>query len=324
MPVDSEKLLEMYKKIILSREMEKMHGKLLEKGEIELMAHFSTGQEAVGVGIGSALRKEDVMFGTHRGVDEYIGKGMDSKNIWKEYFGKKSGLCKGKGTLHLADKDNNIPGMTGCLGSNFSIAVGMALAIKIKKSDNIVVVISGDGTMNQGDVHPSMVMASSWNLPIIFAVVNNKYSEFTYWKEFTPTDNIACRGTAYNIPFEIVDGQRVDKVYESTGSAVEHCRNGKGPYIIEYETYRMALHYSGDPGGYVNEEERNNWGKRDPAEICRNMLLENKIIDTEKDSEILNQIKLKIEEDVKDAINSPDPTIEDLCKDVYEEYLERL
>ena len=131
MTLPNEKVVEFYRKMLLVRAMEEKHGSLLAEGKIQLMSHFGTGQEAVAIGVTGPLRKEDILFGTHRGVGEYIGKGMDPRDIWMEYLGKRTGPCKGKGTLHLADRKVNIPGLVSSLGADFSIAVGTALASKI-------------------------------------------------------------------------------------------------------------------------------------------------------------------------------------------------
>ena len=127
MALEKEKLLELYRKMLMVRAIEEKHAELLASGRVQLMSHFGTGQEAVSVGVSGCLRREDILFGTHRGVGEYIGKGMTPKDIWAEYLGKTNGPCKGKGTLHLASKTVNIPGLVSSLGSDFSIAVGTAL-----------------------------------------------------------------------------------------------------------------------------------------------------------------------------------------------------
>ncbi|UCF56291.1 MAG: pyruvate dehydrogenase (acetyl-transferring) E1 component subunit alpha, partial [Deltaproteobacteria bacterium] len=156
MALTKEKLVELYRKMLMVRSMEELHGQLLQEGKIQVMAHFGTGQEAVAIGVTGPLRQEDILFGTHRGVGEFIGKGMSPRDIWLEYLGKKTGPCKGKGTLHLADRKNNIPGLVSSLGSDFSMAVGTALAAKMRKTDQVTLYFVGEGTCNQADAHPSM------------------------------------------------------------------------------------------------------------------------------------------------------------------------
>jgi TPP-dependent pyruvate/acetoin dehydrogenase alpha subunit len=228
MPLAKEKLLALYRKMLLVRTMEETHGKLLKEGKLQLMGHFGTGQEAVSVGITGPLRQEDILFGTHRGVGEFIGKGMNPKDIWHEYLGKKTGLCKGKGTLHLADKKNNIPGLVSSLGADFSMAVGTALASKMRKTDQVTLYYVGEGTCNQADAHPSMCMAALWKLPVFFAVATNQFCELAYMCEHYPTEDVAPRAAGYGIPYDIVEGQDVEVVYEAAQKAVDHARSGKG------------------------------------------------------------------------------------------------
>jgi TPP-dependent pyruvate/acetoin dehydrogenase alpha subunit len=317
MSLKDERLIELYKKMVMVRAMEETHGKLLQEGKIQLMAHFGTGQEAVAIGVTGPLRQEDVLFGTHRGVGEFIGKGMSPRDIWAEYLGKKTGLCKGKGTLHLADRRNNIPGVVSSLGADFSMAVGTALAAKMRKLDQVVLYFVGEGTCNQADAHPSMCMAALWNLPVVFAVCTNQFCEMSYMCEHYPTEDVAPRAAGYGIPFNIVDGQDIETTYEATERAVLHARSGKGPYLVEYKTFRMALHFSGDPGGYVNPKDLEEWGKRDPIELCQRKLLDREILTMEGDQKLREEIQAEVDGAVAEAFAAPDPTVDDLFQDIY-------
>jgi len=319
MPLDNEKLKELYRKMILVRAMEEKHGQLLKSGKIQLMSHFGTGQEAVSVGVAGPLNKGDILFGTHRGVGEYIGKGMSPRDIWLEYMGKKTGLCKGKGTLHLCDKNLNIPGLVSSLGADFSMSVGTALASKMKKLDQVTLYFVGEGTCNQGEAHPSMCMAALWKLPLVFAVCTNQFCEMSYMCEHYPTDDVAPRAAGYGIPYDIVDGQDIETTYEATAKAVAHARSGKGPYLVEYKTFRMALHFSGDPGGYVKPEDLEVWKKRDPIDLCRKKLMDRRILTAEGDKQLIAGVRAEVEKAVEEGFAAPDPTAKDLFEDVYAE-----
>jgi pyruvate dehydrogenase E1 component alpha subunit len=297
--------------------MEETHGKLLQEGKIQLMSHLGTGQEAVAIGVTGPLRQEDILFGTHRGVGEFIGKGMSPKDIWMEYLGKSTSHCKGKGTLHLADKEKNIPGIVSSLGSDFSMAVGTALASKMRKLDQVTLYFVGEGTCNQGDAHPSMCMAALWNLPLVFAVCTNQFCEMSYMSDHYPTEDVAPRAAGYGIPYEIVDGQDIETTFNVTEKAIEHAREGKGPYLVEYKTFRMALHFSGDPGGYVNQKDLEEWGKRDPIDLCQRKLLDRGVLTTEKDKRLREEIQAEVGKAVAEASEETDPTQDDLFKDVY-------
>ena len=317
MSLTNEKLVELYRKMFMVRAIEEMHGKLLQEGKIQLMAHLGTGQEAVAIGVTGPLRREDILFGTHRGVGEFIGKGMSPQDIWLEYLGKRTGPCKGKGALHLADRKNNIPGVVSSLGADFSMAVGTALAAKMRKLDQVTLYFVGEGTCNQADAHPSMCMAALWNLPIVFAVCTNQFCELSYMCEHYPTDDVAPRAAGYDIPFDIVDGQDIETTYKATERAFEHARSGKGPYLVEYKTFRMALHYTGDPGGYVKPEDLEQWGKRDPIDLCQRKLLDRGILSLDEDQKLRDEVQSEVAEAVKGAFAAPDPTVDDLFQDVY-------
>jgi TPP-dependent pyruvate/acetoin dehydrogenase alpha subunit len=317
MSLKNEELLGLYRKMLLVRAMEEKHGSLLQEGRIQLMSHFGTGQEAVAVGVTGPLRQNDILFGTHRGVGEYIGKGMNAKDIWLEYMGKKTGLCKGKGTLHLCDHKVNIPGLVSSLGSDFSHAVGAALASKMQKKDQVTLYFVGEGTCNQGEAHPSMCMAALWKLPVVFAVCTNQFCELSYMCEHYPTEDVAPRAAGYGIPYDIVDGQDIETTYSATKKAVEHARSGKGPYLVEYKTFRMALHFSGDPGGYVKQEDLEKWGKRDPIDLCQAKLLDRGIVTAAADETLRQEVQAEVNQAVEEAFAAPDPTVEDLFEDVY-------
>ncbi|RPJ19826.1 MAG: thiamine pyrophosphate-dependent dehydrogenase E1 component subunit alpha [Desulfobacteraceae bacterium] len=317
MPLAKDKLLELYRKMLLVRTMEETHGKLLKEGKLQLMGHFGTGQEAVSVGITGPLRQEDILFGTHRGVGEFIGKGMSPKDIWHEYLGKKTGLCKGKGTLHLADKKNNIPGLVSSLGADFSMAVGTALASKMRKTNQVTLYSVGEGTCNQADAHPSMCMAALWKLPVFFAVATNQFCELSYMCEHYPTQDVAPRAAGYGIPYEIVEGQDVEVVYEAAQKAIEHARSGKGPYLIEYKTFRMATHFTGDPGTYVNPKDLEEWAKKDPIDLCRKKLMDRGMMTAAEDQKLRGEVQAQVDGVILGALAAPDPTAQDLFEGLY-------
>jgi len=281
------------------------------------MGHFGTGQEAVAIGVTWPLVQNDILFGTHRGVGEFIGKGMSPKDVWLEYLGKRTSPCKGKAGLHLAHRTHNIPGVVPSLGSDFSMAVGTALAAKMRKTNQVTLCLAGEGTYNQADAHPSMCMAALWKLPLVFAVCTNQFCELSYMREIYPTKDVAPRAAGYGIPFEIVDGQDIETTCMATGRAVEHVRRGKGPYLVEYKTFRMALHYSGDHGGYVDPNDIRKWGKKDPIDLCQRKLLDRNIMKIDGDEKLRKEIQDEVHKAFDEAFAAPDPTADDLFTDVY-------
>lgn len=317
MALDNDKLLAAYRKMLLVRTFESTHARLLREGQIRVNTHLGTGQEAVAVGATGPLRRDDILFGTHRGVGEYIGKGMSPRDIWLEYLGKRTGPCRGKGTQHLADRKNNIPGLAACLGSDFSMAVGTALAAKMRELDQVTLFFVGEGACNQGDANPAMCMAALWKLPLVFAVCNNQFCEMAYMREHFPTEDVAPRAAGYDIPYQIVDGQDVETTFEAAAGAVAHARSGQGPYLLEYKTFRMALHHSGDPGGYVNPEDLEKWGRRDPLDLGREKLLDRGGLSPEADQILRDEVEAEVAQSAAEALQAPDPEWEDLFEDVY-------
>jgi pyruvate dehydrogenase E1 component alpha subunit len=317
-----EILLEVYKKMILCRLMEEKHKELLKKGKMFLMGHLGIGQEAVSVGASAALQKDDFLFPTHRGLGEFIGKGMNIQHIWDEYLGKRSGLCKGKGTLHLSDKSLNIAPVISCLGSNVSMAVGTALASKMRKTNQVTVFFTGEGAAGTADMGPSMCMSSLWQLPIIFVIVSNEFCGRAHRSSHVPTPDVAPRADGYGIPYEILDGQDIEITYKATLKALEHVREGNGPFVLEFKTFRIEPHHTGLQERYifnfVTPEEIEEWKRRDPIKLCKQKLIKRNTINDEKDERLWNEIREDVEKAVANALHSPDPTPEDLFEDIYE------
>jgi TPP-dependent pyruvate/acetoin dehydrogenase alpha subunit len=319
--VTNERLLEFLEKMILTRRMEERHAEVLARykqtGETFIcFSHFSRGQEAVGIGATAALRPEDVMIGSHRGFVEYLGKGMEPLDIFAEYLGRKR-ILDGKAGIQVSDKEHNIPGMTACIGGGFGMAVGMAYAMKLRGEDRIVMLCYGDGGYNQSDAHPAMLVASSLKLPVLFHVPYNGWVEYTRSEEFNPTKSVAARGVAYGIEADSVDGQRVDVVYEAACRAVDYVRSGKGPFIMEYRTFRMGPHWSGDDGSYMDGPELARWRERDPIGLCKELLMERGAVTAEGLEQLEEDVDLKVEEVLGEALRLPFPDRDDLYANVF-------
>jgi TPP-dependent pyruvate/acetoin dehydrogenase alpha subunit len=285
------------------------------RGPFICFAHPSRGQEAVGIGATAVLRPDDVMIGSHRGFVEYLGKGMLPLDIFAEYLGRKH-MLDGKAGIQISDKGLNIPNMTACIGGGYAIAVGMAYAIKMRGEDRIVMLSYGDGGYNQADAHPAMVTASSLKLPLLFHCPYNGWAEFTRSEEFNPTGSVAARGSAYNIPSNSVDGQRVDVVYEAAKTAVDYVRSGQGPFIQEYRTIRMGPHWSNDTASYMDREENQSLAKRDPIRLSKEFLMERGALTEEGFERMKASAAQTVEETVQQALALPYPEKADLFSNV--------
>lgn len=318
MKVPFEKIFDLYKIMILTRLAEEKHEAIFHQKRLPVYTHMSLGQEAAGVGVSGLLRKEDYLFGTHRGMPEYLAKGMKLKDIFAEYGGRATSLTKGKGGLHLCDVKNGILGLVGSLGSDFSHAVGVGLSIRARGTDQVAVNYFGEGTAEQADFHPAMNMMSLWKLPVIFACANNRFTEYHPYRESTSTEHIAPRAEGYGIPWKIVeDGNDITAVCEAMAEAIERARSGGGPTLVEFKTFRVAPHHTGDPCVYRTKEEVEMWKKKDPVQKCKSTLLKARLLTEEMDQKIRVEAQAEIEEAVRSMEESPYPDPEEAANGVY-------
>ena len=221
-------LLNLFVKLLRSRKVEERFIELYAQGKIPGNPHSGIGEEATFVGACVALKEDDYMLPTHRGVMAVLTKGASLKDIFCDSFGKKCGSNKGKGGIvRICSKEKGILGISGTQGGVFVIAVGAGLSIKLLNEKKVVLAFFGEGTSNRGTFHESLNMASLWNLPIIFFCNNNEYGVSTHASRSISVPNVADRAPAYGIPGEIIDGNNILKVYEATMKAVDRARSGK-------------------------------------------------------------------------------------------------
>jgi len=307
----------MYMKALEIRHFEQRVYYLFLEGLIPGTIHLYTGQEAVAVGVCSSLRRDDFIVSTHRPHGHYIAKGGQINKLMAELFGKKTGCCKGKGgSMHVCDFDAGMPPAIAIVGANVPIAVGMALAFKMKGTDQVVACFFGDGAINQGMWHEGVNIAAIWKLPIILVCENNLYAASTHVTKVM-LKNIVERAGAYGIPGQTVDGNDVTAVYGKACKAVERARKGEGPALIECLTYRHGGHSRGDPATYRPKEEVEEWLRRDPISRFKNKLIEKGVLTVERAKEIERNVEAEIEEAVKFAKESPFPEPETGLEDIY-------
>ncbi len=318
MTLANELKLSLYEALLRTRMSEEYLDTQYRKGKIRGLGHWGTGLEAVGVGTAMALGKEDVMFTSHRGFAEYVGRGLSVESIYAEHNGKVTGCCKGKGSIHLCDKELGLWGLTGVLGTDYGLAVGTALAFKQQEQDRVACVLFGEGAWQQNDLHPSMLMAVSWNVPVIFVLCYNQWIEHHHCSEVIPVQDIYKIPEAYGLnTFLVEDGNDVLAVYDTVLKASTLARNGKGPAFVECRSYRVAGHHSGDPGQYMPAEEVASWKKRDPINNCRTMLLTSGLLTEEDDGKLRTRIHTEIEEAFERVMQAPEPDPGDVLTDVY-------
>lgn len=315
--ISKEKQLDMYLKMIQTRKFEEKAARLFVEGKVHGTAHFCIGEEATGIGVCSALEKEDYILQTHRGHNQGIGKNMDINKMMAEFLGKQTGYCKGKGgCMHIADFSVGSLGANGIVGGGIPLAVGAALSQKYKKEDNITVGFFGDGASNQGTFHEALNMASVWKLPVLFVCTNNLYGMSTPLNKAMNIEDISVRAKSYGIKGLAIDGNDILKVYEETLKAKEYVKEN-GPMLLVLNTYRWMGHSKSDPQAYRTKEEVNEWKTKCPIKSFGEYLVSQGIAGQEE----LDALDLQAEQDIKNAVEyaekSPEPKIEDIFEDVY-------
>jgi acetoin:2,6-dichlorophenolindophenol oxidoreductase subunit alpha len=319
--INKDKALELYKKMVMCRRFEEKVVELVNADEIYGVTHEYVGQEAVAVGVCSALEKNDWISSTHRGHAHIISKGGEIKFMFSELFGKANGYNKGKGgSMHIADPNIGILGANGIVGAGVPIAAGAALAIKIKNLKQIVVSFYGDGAANQGVVHETMNMAAIWDLPIIFVCENNQYAVTTSDRYSSRVKNLSDRAKAYGFSGLTINGMDVLEVYKTTKKLVDKIRKKPEPFLLECKTYRFHGHFTGERlfnWSYRTKEEIDYYLSICPIKTFTKKLIDNQITTEEE----LKKIDISVEDLINDAVSfarvSELPNPEDSLKDMY-------
>lgn len=289
-------------------------------GEIPGFTHSYIGEEAVATGVCAALRDDDVIASTHRGHGHCVAKGADVNRMMAEIFGKKTGLCQGRGgSMHIADFSIGMLGANGVVGGGYNLATGAALAFKnVLKTDQVAVVFFGDGASNRGTFHEAMNVASAWKLPVIFVNEMNCWASTTPYRTTCNVENISDRAAGYHVPGVIVDGQNPFEVYEATKEAVARARAGEGPTFIEAKTYRIEGHYVGDPELYREKSETMEiFHNTDPLLMFRKNDVAMGLMSAEECDEIDKMVDEKIKAAKDFAMSSEQPDAEEYMRYVY-------
>jgi pyruvate dehydrogenase E1 component alpha subunit len=302
----------------LVRAFEQRVSSLYRAAEIPGFIHTSLGQEAVAVGVCAALRQDDWIASTHRGHGHCLAKGADVGGAMAELFGKATGLCKGKGgSMHIADPRKGILGANAIVGASLPLATGAGLSSKVLGRDQVTVAFFGEGAANQGAFHESLNLAAVWELPVLFVCENNRYAEFTDSSTMSRRESVSALGPAYGVRSATIDGNDVEAVHEAAQDAVDACRAGDGPVLLEAETYRWQGHYEGDPQTYKPEEEAEAWLARDPLLVARERITSHGLASGEELDRIVRDAEERIVRAEEFARNSPFPGEEEILTDVY-------
>jgi acetoin:2,6-dichlorophenolindophenol oxidoreductase subunit alpha len=265
--------LERYGRMRLIRRFEQEIQRLFLKGEVHGTTHLSAGQEAVPVGICSALRPDDYVAGTYRGHGHALAKGTDPEALAAEMLGRETGVCGGRaGSMNVIDLEHGLVGCFGIVGGSIAAATGAALSAQ--RQGRVAVAFFGDGAANQGYFHECLNWAQVYDLPLVFVCENNFYGEFTPMASVTAGGEIGIRAASFGMQSQVVDGNDLWAVREAGVEAVERARTGEGPTLLECQAYRHYGHSKSDPGKYRPPDEVDRWLARDPLDLARARLLD--------------------------------------------------
>jgi len=319
--ISQDEALKAYHDMLLIRRFEERAAQLYGMGLIAGFCHLYIGQEAVVVGIQSILQPQDTIITAYRDHGHMLAAGMDPKGVMAELTGRSGGYSKGKGgSMHMFSREKNFFGGHGIVGAQVPIGTGLAFAHKYKADKGVSITSMGDGAANQGQVYESYNMASLWKLPVVFIVENNHYGMGTSQERSSAGPNYYGRGQGWNIPGEKVDGMVYTAVKEAAARAVDHARAGKGPYILEMDTYRYRGHSMSDPAKYRSKEEVETVKvDRDPIDHFRIYMTKTLKISEDKIKKIEDDIKVVVLEAVEFSKTSPEPDPSELYTDILNE-----
>jgi pyruvate dehydrogenase E1 component alpha subunit len=316
---NSESLKKLYHDMLLIRRFEERAGQLYGMGLIGGFCHLYIGQEAVVVGLMGAAQQGDQQITAYRDHGHMLAQGIDPKAVMAELTGRSTGLSRGKGgSMHMFSKEKKFYGGHGIVGAQVPIGTGLAFANKYRGSKAVTLTYFGDGAANQGQVYESFNMAELWKLPVIYVIENNEYAMGTSVARSSAVSDFSKRGASFAIPGIKVDGMDVEAVQKAGEEAMDYCRSGKGPIILEMKTYRYRGHSMSDPAKYRPREEVTEVReKRDPIDHFGKKLIERGIVNEEDLKQMDAVVKKVVVEAAEFATESPEPGIEELYTDIY-------
>jgi len=326
MQLSKQDLLGMYRRMVTIQIFESSLPHYFEEGYIAGTGHVSVGEEAVAVGACSALEENDYIMSTHRAHGHVLARGASMPVILAEVFGKATGCTGGKGgSMHVSAFDRNFLGTSAIVGGGITIAGGIGLAIKMKKTNQVCLDFFGDGAANRGTFHEGLNLAALWKVPTVFLCTNNQYAMTLPLAKGCANLDISARAAAYDMPGYRVDGTDVIAVYEAVKSAVERARKGDGPSLIECVTYRLSPEHSMRVATIAGTQYRPEgeleewWEKHDPIKIFKQKLKELGYLTDEMAAKIEAEAQQEFDEAVDFAVKSPEPNPESAFEGIYAE-----
>jgi pyruvate dehydrogenase E1 component alpha subunit len=311
-------LLDLLREMLLIRRFEEKAGQMYGLRKIGGFCHLYIGQEAVAVGSVAALDlSRDYVLTAYRDHGHALACGMEPKILMAELFGKAPGCSRGKGgSMHLFKADRNMFGGNGIVGTHIPVATGVALKLKYRKEDGVVLCFFGDGAIHQGSFHESLNLAKIWRLPIVYICENNQYGMGTDFRRVSSVTDLSLLGSSYDIPGKQVDGMDAVAVYEEVQAAVRRARTEMEPSFLEAVTYRYRGHSMSDPATYRTKEELEEYKRQDPILILKGRMAEAGQLGEEEFQALNGECQAAVEEAVRFAEQAPEPATEALYEDV--------
>jgi pyruvate dehydrogenase E1 component alpha subunit len=316
---EASALKKFYADMLLIRRFEEKAGQLYGMGLIGGFCHLYIGQEAVVVGMQANVGPTDEVITAYRDHGHMLACGMDPKGVMAELTGRANGYSKGKsGSMHMFSREKHFYGGHGIVGAQVPLGTGLAFANKYRGDGGVSLTYFGDGAANQGQVYEAFNMAELWKLPVVYVIENNQYAMGTSVERSSAESHFYKRGASFNIPGEEVDGMDVEAVFAAGKKAMDWCRAGNGPIILEMKTYRYRGHSMSDPAKYrTREEVQSVREKRDPIEHMAARLIAEKLA-TEDDLKALDkEVRVVVNAAAEYATDSPEPDAGELYTDVF-------
>lgn len=307
-----------YREMLLIRRFEEKAGQLYGMGLIGGFCHLYIGQEAVVVGTLKAAKKGDQIITSYRDHGHMLAAGMSPRGVMAELTGRQGGFSKGKGgSMHMFSKEKNFYGGHGIVGAQVPIGTGLAFSNQYLGKDNVTLVYFGDGAANQGQVYESFNMASLWKLPVVYIIENNQYAMGTSVSRASAETDFSRRGLSFEIPGIVVDGMDVHAVKGAADEAIAWARSGKGPIILDMQTYRYRGHSMSDPAKYRSKEEvQKIKEEQDPIDQVKQHVIKQGWVSEDDLKSIDKEVRAIVADAVDFAQNDQEPDASELYTDI--------
>ncbi|WP_455466643.1 pyruvate dehydrogenase (acetyl-transferring) E1 component subunit alpha [Bartonella sp. B39] len=313
-----EEEIDAYREMLLIRRFEEKAGQLYGMGLIGGFCHLYIGQEAVVVGTLKAAKEGDQVITSYRDHGHMLAVGMSPRGVMAELTGRQGGFSKGKGgSMHMFSKEKNFYGGHGIVGAQVPIGSGLAFSNRYLGKDNVTLVYFGDGAANQGQVYESFNMASLWKLPVVYIIENNQYAMGTSVARASAETDFSRRGLSFEVPGIVVDGMDVRAVKGAADEAITWARSGKGPIILDMQTYRYRGHSMSDPAKYRSKEEVQKIKEdQDPIDQVKNRILKQGFANEDDLKSIDKEVRAIVADAADFAQSDPEPDASELYTDI--------